>query len=326
MMERIILSDLHMRRESLSYIDALYAILMHRGSVNCSKPVLSGMTAMAFRFTVNRRLTVDSATAYNWMAEHFVAADLLGLTTTQHAGFHFQPTFPLYQKAAVQEIKQSIAWGTGALIWKDSFVVVTGYDDEQQTFLYCDGTRNEFQTMGYDDFGCNQSPYWYYQLYDDQITMDIYEIYKESLMQAVSKWETHDIMLPPSEYACGRQAYAAIAEALESGDYDQEGASDTFRCYGVAKQDTAQYMSSLKNIWPLCSKAAELYGRVAELFDDIVQQITRAGSGLSENRTRAKQLIPLFMEAQQREEEAVQELSLFLSENIHNRFEDIGLR
>ncbi|UNK16814.1 hypothetical protein MNQ98_20255 [Paenibacillus sp. N3/727] len=326
MMERIILSDLHMRRESLSYIDALYAILMHRGSVNCSKSVLSGMTAMAFRFTVNRRLSVDSATAYNWMAEHFVAADLLGLTTTQHAGFHFQPTFSLYQKAAVQDIKQSITRGTGALVWKDSFVVVTGYDDEQQTFFYCDGISDEYQTIRYEDFGCNHSPYWYYQLYEKQIAMDIDEIYKESLMQAVSKWETHDIMLPSSEYACGRQAYAAIIEALQSGYYDEEGALETFRCYGAAKQDIAQYMFSLKNMWPVYSNAAELYGNVAERFDDIVQKTPRAGTSLAGSRTRAKQLIPLFMEAQQREEEAVQELRLMLSENIHNRFEDIGLR
>lgn len=326
MMERIILSDLHMRRESLSYIDALHAILMHKGLVNCSKSVLSGMTAMAFRFTVNRQLTVDSVTAYNWMAEHFVAADLLGLTTAQHAGFHFQPTFPLYQKAAVQDIRQSIARGTGALIWKDSFVVVTGYDDEQQTFLYCDGTRNEFQTMGYDDFGCNQSPYWYYQLYEDQITMDIYEICKESLMQAVSKWETHDIMLPPSKYASGRQAYAAIIDALKNGDYDEEGALDTFSCYRAAKQDVAQYMSFLKIIWPLYSKAAELYDRVAELFDVIVEKSLSAESGHAESRTSSDQLIPLFMEAQKWEEEAVQQLRHLLSENIHNRFEDIGLR
>lgn len=315
-MERIILTDLHMKIESYSYIDALHAILTYKDWQTCSKAVVAGMTAMSFRFTVHRKLTTESSTAYNWMAEHFVAADLLGVVTSQHAGYSFQHTFPLYQKQAVHSIKQSIRQGTGALIWKDSFVVVSGYDDEQGVLLYCDGSSEQLLSLKYDDFGRNDSPYWYYQLYEKKIQLDIYEVYKESLMQAVSKWETHDILLPQQEYACGRVAYDAIIEALASGDYDRVGAFETFRCYGAAKRDAAQYLSSLKHIWPTCSKVSEMYAQVADLFDVIVHKADENG----------ELLIPLFMDAQRYEAKAIEELRGLLSENIHNRFDDLGLR
>ena len=42
----------------------------------------------------------ESISAYNWMAENFVEADFMGVTTGQHGGFSFEPTFPLYQKQA----------------------------------------------------------------------------------------------------------------------------------------------------------------------------------------------------------------------------------
>lgn len=315
-MERIILPNVHMKNESYSYIDGLHAILTNKGWLNCSKAVLGGMTAMAFRFTVNRQLTGESSTAYNWMAEHFVAADLLGLRTTQHAGFQFQPTFPLYRNLAIQDIKQSIRLGIGALIWKDSFIVVTGFDDEKGLLMYSDGSSEQLQTLKYEDFGSNDSPYWYYQLYEGQDELDIYEVYKESMLQAVNKWETHDIMLPRHEYACGRQAYDAIVEALVSGDYDRVGAYETFRSYGAAKRDAAQYMASLKHIWPLCEEIGELYDRVANLFELIVHKTTGAEHSLKS----------LIIEAQQYEEEAIARLRGMLRESIDNRFEDIGLR
>lgn len=315
-MDQIILTGLTMKIESYSYIDALHAILTSKDWLACSKELMAGMAAMSFRFTVNRRLTVESSTAYNWMAEHFVAADLLGIKTSQHAGYSFQPTFPLYQKQAVRIIKQSIRQGTGVLIWKDSFVVVSGYDDEQGVLLYCNGSSEQLQSLKYEDFGRNESPYWYYQLYEGKIQLDPYEVYKESLMQAISKWETHDVLLPQNEYACGRAAYDAIVEALASGDYEYDGAFETFRCYGAAKRDSAQYLSSLQHVWPLCSRVSELYAHVADLFDVIVSRTNEDG----------KVLIPLFKSAEQYEAMAIEELRKLFTEDVHNRFDDLGLR
>lgn len=83
----VILEDLKMSVDSESYIDAMHAILTHRGWNAFSKPMLAGMTASAFRFTINRQLTEESHTAYNWMAENFLAADFIGVATSRQQAF-----------------------------------------------------------------------------------------------------------------------------------------------------------------------------------------------------------------------------------------------
>ncbi|MDR6720634.1 hypothetical protein [Paenibacillus sp. 2003] len=94
-----------------SYTDAMYRIILHTRWMDFPRHMIAGMTASAFRLVVDRRLTAESISAYNWMAENFVAADFLGVTTGQHGGFSFEPTFPLYQKQAVLDIKASIDRG-----------------------------------------------------------------------------------------------------------------------------------------------------------------------------------------------------------------------
>ncbi|MBW7458820.1 hypothetical protein K0U00_32720, partial [Paenibacillus sepulcri] len=219
-MGAVLLTGQRMILESESYIDAMHGILFPMGWIACSKSMLAGMSAAAFRFTVNRRLTPESVTAYNWMAEHFLAADFLGVTASQNAGFYFQPTFPLYQRQAVAAIKDSLDRGTGAVIWKDKFVIAAGYDDEREVLYISDGTAEDYEALPYGDFGCNRSPYWYVQTFETRIESDEMEIYLESLLQAIYKWESHDLMLPEKEYACGRSAYGAIIHALRGGHYD----------------------------------------------------------------------------------------------------------
>jgi hypothetical protein len=312
----VLLANLHMKIESRSYIDAMHGILSHKGWVTPSKPMLSGMTVTGFRFTVHRRLTAESSTAYNWMAENFLAADFLGITSSQQAGYFFDATFPLYQKHAVSDIKESINRGMGAVFWKDRFVIAAGYDDDQEVIYYSDGSADEHQTLSYADFGINVSPYWYYQVFEDRIDLDEFAIYKESLMQAIYKWETHDPMLPETHYACGRSAYDAIINALQSGEYDWEGAREVFRCYAASKLDIRQYFEKLQRIWPQISTVADYYARLAQIFGQIVMLETR----------NATDLIQLFMDAQQMEEKAIKSIKSFMRETIDNRFNDIALR
>lgn len=124
--------------ESHSFTDALYSVLAEKGWFTLPKCMLSGMTAACFRFSVHRQLHSDSATAYNWMAEHLVACDLIGVTASQMGGFNFTPTFPLYQQQAISDIKACIDRGTGAVVWKDRFVIVNGYHEQKQVFYYLD--------------------------------------------------------------------------------------------------------------------------------------------------------------------------------------------
>lgn len=180
-MAKIILKDLRMTTESRSYIDAMHAVLTHAGWTSCSKAMLAGMTVTGFRFAVHRHLTAESPTAYNWVAENFLAADFMGVTASSSAGFAFHPTFPLYRQEAVAEIKASLDRGIGAVFWKDCFAVAAGYDDEEGILYYDDGSGHGLQRLPYGEFGQNRSPYWYYQILEDTVELDPIEIYKESL-------------------------------------------------------------------------------------------------------------------------------------------------
>ncbi|MFC3768569.1 hypothetical protein [Paenibacillus sp. GCM10012303] len=326
-MGAVIVPGVQLANESESYIDAMHAVLSHKGWMAHPKPMLSGMTVAGFRFTVNRRLTAESVTAYNWIAENFLAADFIGVSSSQNAGFTFDATFPLYQRQAVSDIKASIGRGTAAIIWKDQFVVAAGYDDCDEVLYIADGKSSEYVTVPYGQFGRNDSPYWYYQLLEDRIEIEESAIFQESFVQAVYKWESHDLMLPEAEYACGRRAYDAIVEALRSGDYDSGESRHVFRCYAAAKRDIGEYARRLELVWPEIGTAAAHYSRVSGLFRRIAERACApdTGSGPYEPET-VRELIGLFREAQYEEELATGEIRALLNETIHNRFHDIGLR
>ncbi|MDR9852605.1 hypothetical protein RJP21_03185 [Paenibacillus sp. VCA1] len=322
-MGKKILKNLGMTIESRSYVDAMHAVLTHAGWTTYSKAVLSGVTVTGFRFAVHRRLTAESPTAYNWMAENFLAADFVGVTASSSAGFSFHPTFPLYRDAAIGQIKASLDRGVGAVFWKDGFAIAAGYDDEDGILYYDDGGGLGLQRLPYDEFGQNESPYWYYQVFEGTVELDPLEIYKESLMQAAYKWETPDRVLPEADYACGFAAYDAIKQALSDGAYDPVQAAGVFESYAAAKRDVSEYMEMLSRLWPQLEPAADGYRSVADAF----QKVMGAMDGDHNKMKRKEQsLVLLFDEAQQAEHGAIGQIKTFMQERIRNRFDHIGLR
>ncbi|MFD0710802.1 hypothetical protein [Paenibacillus sp. GCM10027626] len=314
-MTKNIIGNLQMESKYGSYVDAMHAILTHMGWFRLDKSLLAGMTVSGFRFNVNRKLAAESTSAYNWMAENFLAGDFIGVTASQKAGFSFQPTFPLYQQRAIIDIKTAVDRGAGAIFWHDGFAVVTGYDDRQGQLYYCDGAGSPAKTLPYEHFGCNSTPYWYYQLLEACIPLDLTAIYKESFLQAIYKWETHDLVLPEHSYACGQAAYDAIIEALVSGNYDREGAQATFLYYAEAKRHLAAYTDTVQKSWPHAGAAAANYSKLAQLFEEI--------AAAEENDVVR---LALFKEARNSEECAIEELRQLVREAADNRFHDIGLR
>lgn len=326
-MGKRLLQGLAMKLDSYSYIDAMHAVLSHAGFISCPKPMLAGMTSAAFRFTVNRRLTEESITAYNWMAENMLAADFLGIIAGQRAGYRFDHTFPLYQMRAVAAIKKSIDRGIGAIVWKDQFVIAIGYDDIRGALMISDGANEAPVLLPYEAFGCNESPYWYMQIFTDRIELDELEIYRESLMQAIAKWENHDPLLPESEYACGRAAYDVMIDALGSGDFDREGLRQICRSYAAAKTDIRIYMEMLAHLWTPLEAAAARYAMLAPLFEkaaSLAEKLLIAGDG--EERERIEFLINVLRACKQAEEEAVEALKRFQRETIAIRMNDLSLR
>lgn len=317
------LSSVRLTLESHSFTDALYGVLTGKGWFSLPKPMLAGMTGACFRFSVHRQLHPESATAYNWMAEHLVACDLIGITASQWAGFNFTPTFPLYLQQGILDIKSAIDRGTAAVLWKDQFVIVNGYDDEKQLLYYLDGRSASAQELPFAEVGQNRSPYFYYQVYENRLETDVLQVIKESYMQAVFRAETPDIMLPEAEYACGLAAYEAILAALQSGSYDAEGAYETFLVYAAAKRDAAKYTQAAVSYWPASQPVAEHYAKLSTIYEEIMESEVMKEGALSAPTDR---FIELVYAAGAAETAAVQCIRELLREPIANRFHDIGLR
>ena len=311
-----------------SFADAMHQVLSAKGWFNLPVHMLSGMTALCFRLSVHKQLHRDSATAYNWAAEHTVAADLIGIVASQAAGFHFMPTFPLYQKQAIAAIRHSLEQSTGVVCWKDRFVVITRCDDERQLFYYKEYASAAELELPYDQFGRNETPYWYGQVYEGQIQKDRLQVIRESLIQAVYKAEVHDPMLPESQYACGLKAYDAMLETLADKTYDAAGAYETLVFYAGMKQDTAAYAREASLYWPELDGIAGHYTALAAVFNEITDALNGRLAQAPEAPCSidAEGLLPLLREAKRIETAAIQSIRLLLREPIENRFHDVGLR
>lgn len=309
-----------------SYIDAMYRILIHKQWTNLPRHMIAGMTANVFRLVVDRRLTTESISAYNWMAENFVAADFIGVTTGQHGGFSFEPTFPLYQKQALLDIKASIDRGVGAILWHDQFVICAGYDDGEQVLFICETQENEVIRLPYASFGRNSTPYWYYQILESHTIVDIWEVCKESLIQAVYKWETHDYMLPPQDYACGPAAYAAIADALQSGAYETDQAAMVLRYYANSRKDMASYVAELGHLSNQMNHVVQEYALLADLYAQMMEKIEDSPAWDAKEPGHVLRVIHLIEQAGETEQRAIDAIKQAFPETIGNRFEDIGLR
>ncbi|CAI6084267.1 hypothetical protein PAECIP112173_04230 [Paenibacillus sp. JJ-100] len=320
-------ADAHRSWSGVStYTEALHRILSHKQWTDLPHHMIAGMTASAFRLVVNRRLTAESISAYNWMAENFVAADFVGVTASQAAGFSFEPTFPLYQKHALLDIKASIDRGIGAILWHDQFVIVTGYDDVERVLFICESRGDEFIRLPYDSFGRNSTPYWYYQVLEACTPIDRWEVCKESLIQAVYKWETHDYMLPIQDYACGADAYAAMAAALQSGEYDAGQAATVIRYYANSRWDIASYIAGLEHLSNQMDQVIDQYKLLANLYTTIVEVVDDSISWDSREPKCVQRVIELIRKVGATEQRATDAIKRAFPETIGNRFVDVGLR
>jgi hypothetical protein len=337
-MSAVMLTNFKLSGSTGTYVDAMYSVLTHKGWFRAPKHMLAGMTTLGFRFTVHRRLAGESITAYNWKAEHFLAADFIGMTTSQKAGFSFAATFPLYQQYAVDAIKESIDRGIGAIFWRDAFVVACGYDDELGVLYYAGGCVESagsgslddvsVQSLPYDEFGKNVSPYWYYQVFEDQVELDPVAIYKESLMQAIYRWEAHDPLLPEEDYACGHRAYTALEEAFRNGSMDLAEAGRVIRYYACCKREMMLYTRTLRDLWPGMGAVADSYSALATVFNRMAEAACypAAMERPTITETQAHFIADRIAEAGTIEDRAIQSLRAILRETLDNRFHDISLR
>ncbi|MBO7745633.1 hypothetical protein I8J29_15590 [Paenibacillus sp. MWE-103] len=306
-MARVMLDRVDMTRQSKSYVDSVHAVLTAAGLFEGPKYMLAGLTGMAFKFTVHRKLLPLSVSAYGqWGNEHAPAIENLGLLTVWDGGRTRHPTFPHYQRDAVDWVRQSLDAGVGAVYWLPEFGTICGYDDEDGVFYVQDGRQPEPLIVLYDNFGLNATPFWYCQIFGGRVALDPAEAVLESLRLAVRDWETPHKTLPDTELASGRLAFAYFIAGLQAGGYDERGADYILRDYVQVREEIADYLRDVRHLLPGLGEAAALYGELRgrlDAFRDCRTASPEGGGRIAPDRIPA--LCALLREAEALEERAV---------------------
>lgn len=300
------LKHLSMKRESKSFTDSLYAILTAANLFHGPKYMLSGLTGMAFKFTVHERLLHLSVSAYGqWGAEHHPAIDNLGLFTVSDGGRTRHPTFRYYQQDAVRWVKDSLDAGIGVIYWIPEFGVIHGYDDGDRVFFVQDGWSAESQVVLYDNFGINITPFWYCQTIGGKVEVPREAMILESLRLAIQDWDTPYKTLPNTDIASGKLAYTFLVRALQKGDYDENGAVYILESYLYSRNEIRSYLHDAQGIWSELDEASALFEKLVGLISDIKECIHETDGVRQINRTRIDLLIERLTAAELLEDQAV---------------------
>lgn len=322
------LSGVSIKRESESYIDALYAVLNKANYFDGPKYRLNGMTGIAFKFISHKRMIPPSPYMYPLDTDSWKAVDRLGVYNEIYWGFKSNPTFPLYQNKAIGRIKESIDKDIPALFWEPDgtgFAVINGYNEEDEVFFYQDRHHKEDQIMLFNNVGKVGAAFWMFQVIGDRTEKDIRDIYIDSMECCVDEWEISDNIaaFAKYEFGCGRNAYDYIITALEANCFSELGALIILNKAIGSKEHTYLYFQEIKNEFEGIGEIAGQYKNVSDIFGGIGEIIPKSfNSNTKIDRNRMSSLIDYLREAKKEEEQAVQALKLFLRETLYNRHID----
>lgn len=316
----MIINGIQMKRESKSFTDALYAILTAAGLFHGPKFMLSGLSGMAFKFSVHEKLFPFSVTAYGqWGKEHEPAIDNLGILTGNSGGRTRHDSFAVYQQAAIDSVKQSLNLGLACIYWIPEFGVIHGYDEEDRVFYVQEGSSSETRYVLYDNFGLNITPFWYCQFIGDKVDIPLRDAVLESLRLALEDWETPYKTLPDQSIASGRLAYSFLIRALQQGEFDSGGAVYILESYLTARSEIRSYLQEVESVLPGLNEVHSIY---AELEEMVRGQLKAALPLIKSSRAVVHQQLPslctTLQQAFELEERAMQQIRL-----ISGRYPDL---
>ncbi|MGG4398486.1 hypothetical protein ABEX25_29880 [Paenibacillus thiaminolyticus] len=303
----IYLEQIQMKRESKSFTDSLYAILTAANGFAGPKYLLSGLSGMAFKFSVHEELLPLSVTAYGqWGSQHYAAIDNLGIFTISDGGRTRHPSFRYYQQDAVQWVKESLDQGRGVIYWIPEFGVIHGYDDEDRVFFIQDGWSADSHILLYDNFGLNVTPFWYCQVVGEQVAVDRSKQVLESLRLAIQEWETPYKTLPSTEIGSGELAYDFLIRGLGDGDYDEYGAVYIIDSYIQSRREIRSYLHDECGSLPGLGEAVPIYDRLISVLADASECITMQGGARRVERKRLASLQHAIAAAKKLDGEAIE--------------------
>lgn len=263
-----VILDVQMKRESKSFIDALYAVTTAAGLFEGPKFMLSGLSGMAFKFTVHERLLPMSVTAYGqWSTEHRRAVDNLGIFLLDDGGRTRHDSFGEYQRIAIDGVKQSLDRGLACIYWIPEFGVIHGYDEDDRVFYVQDGWSGETQYVLYDNFGLNFTPFWDCTYIGERVKIPLEDAVLESLRLALEDWETPHKTLPDVSLGSGRLAYSFLILALKQGGFDSYGAVYILESYQTSRIEISAYLREVQAVLPGLKEVRRLYDELAEELD-----------------------------------------------------------
>lgn len=260
-----VILDVRMQRESKSFTDALYAVLTAAGLFEGPKFMLSGLSGMAFKFTVHEKLLPMSVTAYGqWGTEHRRAVDNLGIFLVDDGGRTRHDSFRAYQRIAIDCVKQSLDRGLACLYWIPEFGVIHGYDEDDRVFYVQDGWSGETQYVLYDNFGLNFTPFWDCMYVGERVMIPLQDTVLESLRLALEDWETPHKTLPDLSLGSGRLAYSFLIRALQQGGFDSYGAIYILESYMTSRIEISAYLQEVQSVLPGLEEVQHLYAELVE--------------------------------------------------------------
>ncbi|MEK3877264.1 hypothetical protein [Paenibacillus sp. FSL M7-0420] len=315
-----VILDVQMKRESKSFTDALYAVVTAAGLFESPKFMLSGLSGMAFKFTVHEKLLPLSVTAYGqWGTEHSAAADNLGIFFQYDGGRTRHDSFGEYQRIAIDNVKQSLDRSRACIYWIPEFGVIHGYDEDDRVFYVQDGWSGETQVVLYDNFGLNFTPFWFYQYVGDGVNIPLHEAVLESLRLALEDWETPHKTLPDLSLGSGRLAYSFLIRALQQGGFDSYGAIYILESYMTSRTEISAYLQEVQSVLPGLEEVQHLYAELVEgLRGPLAAAISEKNSGKLLNQEQLPSLCSALEKALELEERAMQ-LVRIISEQYPDR-------
>lgn len=305
-------------RGARSYVDCLYALLTSAGLFHLPKYMLSGMTGMAFKFVIHRRLLPSSLDLYSWQEENWQAVNSLGIYNETYTGSPMNATFPLYQRSALHKIITSINEGRAAIGWeleRSIFCLYTGYHEAEEVLFFRNSTSKEDEILLFDNLGLVSEGLWFVQIIGEAIEMDYRDIFLESLECAVREWNTEYKVSP--EYGSGKRAYQNLIEAFNKHDFNYDGAYYILEPYLDIKTDISSYMDMVIKDIPELADVAYLYHRLAEVLLPL-KQIKLTGQPLNDTKY-IPEATEIFQDAMLIEDRAIKELEKYLCDYINNR-------
>lgn len=276
--------------------------------------MLAGMTGLAFHFCIERSLHHSGLTVYSndndWVSYHREALGRVGVRMEMgHARPEWGAEYDQARRVAIPRIKAVLDRGVAVVLWGvdyDEYGVVYGYDDEDGVLLV-DGV--EINPAGasnpvlYENLGRHGKalPWLHYEIPIERVTVDRVEAYRASLAFYVDQMDRQvDLDTSPWRHIHGLPGYEAWVSALESGQFSPFGLRYCTRVYGEAKRFGAQYLAQVARAMPGVEPVAELFNRLAGVYD-------RMGSAETAG------LVPLVREAQRMETEAVYQVRALLA-------------